>query len=283
MVPGRLEPIMTFSTIMACVDVESANDASLRIAADLAVQFDAKLIGIAAADLPWSYLAQESTTLALIEQLRSEMTTRLAAAEARFRSAANRLVQQSEWRSAIAPPANYIALQARAADLIVVNAKRDDALLDRSAGQFNPGDLVMEAGRPVLVVPPKTASLKQKCAVVAWKDAREARRAVSDALPLLRNVQEVVVVEVIQEEVERSSAHVRLDDVVRWLARHDVAATARAFDFPDGKDPIDKLWEYGADFIVSGAYGHARLREWVFGGFTEPLLNRSPHCLLFSH
>ena len=266
MVPGRLEPIMTFSTIMACVDVESANDASLRIAADLAVQFDAKLIGIAAADLPWSYLAQESTTLALIEQLRSEMTTRLAAAEARFRSAANRLVQQSEWRSAIAPPANYIALQARAADLIVVNAKRDDALLDPSAGQFNPGDLVMQAGRPVLVVPPKTASLKQKCAVVAWKDAREARRAVSDALPASSGM--------CRKSSSSRSFRRRWSEVRPMSGSTTWYAGSRAMTSPPPhalstspteRDPIDKLWEYGADFIVSGAYGHARLREWVFG------------------
>jgi nucleotide-binding universal stress UspA family protein len=34
---------------------------------------------------------------------------------------------------------------------------------------------------------------------------------------------------------------------------------------------------------VAGAYGHTRLREWVFGGFTRNLLTRSRHCSLLTH
>jgi nucleotide-binding universal stress UspA family protein len=155
---------MAFPTIMVHVDDQSSNDACLRVAVDLAEQFDAKLIGIAAADLPWSYLAQESVSFALIEQLRSDTTKRSANAEERFRSATSRFAKQTEWRSAMAPPANYIAHQARAADLIVVSAYQDGLLLDASAGQLDPGDLIMQGGRAVLIVPPKTERLSLKSA-----------------------------------------------------------------------------------------------------------------------
>ena len=46
---------------------------------------------------------------------------------------------------------------------------------------------------------------------------------------------------------------------------------------------MEKLFQYGADLIVAGAYGHTRLREWVFGGFTRDLLQRSPLCVLLVH
>jgi nucleotide-binding universal stress UspA family protein len=46
---------------------------------------------------------------------------------------------------------------------------------------------------------------------------------------------------------------------------------------------MEKLFQYGADFIVAGAYGHMRLREWMFGGFTHDLLHRSPVCMLVVH
>jgi nucleotide-binding universal stress UspA family protein len=39
----------------------------------------------------------------------------------------------------------------------------------------------------------------------------------------------------------------------------------------------------GADLIVTGAYGHSRLGEWVFGGMTRDLLATSPVCCLMSH
>lgn len=273
---------MTFSTIMVHLDIDRPDDACLRIATDLAEQFDAKLIGVAAADLESSYYEQGVFAQELFEQLRSDITKRLAEAEKRFRSIASQHARQIEWRSAMARPADYVSREARAADLVVTGANRDGLLSDRP-GRLNPGDLVMQAGRPILVVPPEAKYLKLNCAMVAWKEAREARRAVSDALPLLRKAKEVVVAEVIEDEADRTAAHCRLDDVASWLDRHGVAASGRVFHFPGGEDPLEKLWEYGADLLVAGAYGHARLREWIFGGFTQNLLRRSPRCALLAH
>ena len=119
--------------------------------------------------------------------------------------------------------------------------------------------------------------------MIAWKDTREARRAISDALPLLQKTRDIIVAEVIEDESQRESSHARLDDVVRWLGRHGIAASERVFDFPEGENPVDKLWDYGADFVVAGAYGHTRLREWVFGGFTDSFLRRSPRCVFLAH
>jgi hypothetical protein len=129
---------------------------------------------------------------------------------------------------------------------------------------------------PILVVPPEVKSLKLKLAMVCWRDTREARRAVSDALPLLQKTQQVVVVELVPDESGRDAAHGRVDDVIAWLKRHGVAAFARVFHWPERNNPMEKLFQYGADLIVAGAYGHTRLREWVFGGFTGDLLHRSP-------
>jgi len=112
--------------------------------------------------------------------------------------------------------------------------------------------------------------------MVCWRDTREARRAVSDALPLLQKTQQVVVVELVPDESGRDAAHGRVDDVIAWLKRHGVAAFARVFHWPERNNPMEKLFQYGADLIVAGAYGHTRLREWVFGGFTGDLLHRSP-------
>ncbi len=267
---------------MVHLDIDRPDDACLRIAGDLAEQFDAKLIGVAAADLELSYYEQGVFAQELFEQLRSDITKRLAEAEERFRSVASQHARKIEWRSAMARPADYVSREARAADLVVTGAIRDGLRSDRP-GRLNPGDLVMQAGRPILVVPPEAKYLKLNCAMVAWKEAREARRALSDALPLLRKAKEVVVAEVIEDEADRAAARSRLDDVASWLDRHGVAASGRVFHFSGGEDPLEKLWEYGADLLVAGAYGHARLREWIFGGFTQNLLRRSPRCALLAH
>lgn len=266
---------MTFANIMVQLDLEHANDACLQVALQCADTFNANLIGIAAATGQSAYYEDEIYYQGPQQQLRVDITKRLAQAEDRFRSKS--APRKVEWRSATRPPVEYVSREARAADLVVIGAQRNSLVSDL-AGNLDPGDLVMQAGRPILVVPPQVQSLKLKLAMVCWKDTREARRAVSDALPLLRKTQEVVVVEVIPDESGRDTAHNRVDDVISWLERHGIGAFARILHFPERQDPMERLFEYGADFIVAGAYGHARLREWVFGGFTHDLLHRSPLC-----
>lgn len=278
-----MESIVTFSTIMVHVDFERSNNACLPIAVDLAEQFGAKLIGIAAFTMQVPFEEDAILSQTVIEDLRSQSAKQMMEAEARFRSAAGTRPRHVEWRSAMAWPMGFIAREARVADLIIAGANRDGLLPFDQPWRLDPGDLVMQAGRPVLVVPPDAGKLKLKCAMIAWKDTREARSAVNNALPLLHKVEEVVVVEVIENESDRTAAHGALDDVVSWLGHHGIEASARVFHFPDDQQPMKKLWQYGADFIVAGAYGHARVREWVFGGFTRDLLMRSSQCAFLAH
>jgi len=267
---------------MVHLELEHPNDARLRIAGDLAEQFDVKVIGIAASDPQPAHYAGGAFAQSLVAQLRSEIEAQLEQTEELFRSAMKRRARDIEWRSAMTRPTEYVTHEARAADLIITGVNRDGDLLD-PLRRLDPSDFVMQVGRPIFVVPPEAEYLKLKSALVAWKDTREARRAVADALPLLHKVKEVAVVEVIDAEAGRKSAHERVDDVASWLSRHDITAFGRVVCAKGEEDQIDKVWEHGADFLVAGAYGHTRMREWVFGGFTRTLLTRSRHCSLLAH
>jgi hypothetical protein len=57
----------------------------------------------------------------------------------------------------------------------------------------DPADLVFIAGRPILVVPPQQDYVFIRQILIAWKDAREARRTVLDSLPVLKLAEEVLV------------------------------------------------------------------------------------------
>jgi nucleotide-binding universal stress UspA family protein len=121
--------------------------------------------------------------------------------------------------------------------------------------------------------------------MVAWKDTREARRAILDALPLLQQAKDVCVVEVVENRLQRSDARARVDDVVAWLAHHGVTASGIV---PEQEgDPAEQLEaiasDRGCEVVVAGAYGHSRLSELVFGGVTYDLLNRSSRCSLLAH
>src|SRR6516162_4710899 len=114
-----------------------------------------------------------------------------------------------------------------------------------------------------------------RCRVAAWKDTRECRRAVRDALPFLQQAKEVLLVEVGEDE-SRSQAKKNLADVAAYLVRHRVIVAAEVWRRPRGPAAAELLHvvkEEKADLIVAGGYGHSRLGEWIFGGVTRELLS----------
>jgi nucleotide-binding universal stress UspA family protein len=136
----------------------------------------------------------------------------------------------------------------------------------------------------VLVVPDSCDWLDLRSILVAWKDTPEARRAIVDALPILRQAKDVAVVEIIEDEPDRLAALSEIKDIVVWLSRHGVIASERVpAEKGNAAEQIERIAsEVGAGLVVAGAYGHSRLSEWVFGGMTRRLLNPSDRCSLLS-
>src|SRR5262249_18430594 len=126
--------------------------------------------------------------------------------------AQGRGLRQAEWRSMLESPGELLLREARAADLLILGRKR-------SAIDYDPALMLLRAGRPILLVPDNASALPLRRVVVAWKDTRECRRAVRDALPLLQEAKEVVLVEVGEHEA-RTQAKKTLADVGEYLVRH---------------------------------------------------------------
>lgn len=189
-------------------------------------------------------------------------------------------VARTGWRSNLAEPSTYLARQARAADVVVVGRWGAPDPGQGSMGVL-PGPFVVEAGRPVLVAPPGIESLRIGRVVVAWKDTLEARRAVLHSLPFLERSDQVLVV-AFGPEAEGEG----VDDVANYLSRHGLAVTAHRHEIDDagaGEAILDFVAREDADLLVMGAYGHSRLREWMFGGVTRDVLQHTPVCCLMSN
>ena len=275
---------MTYGTLMVHLELGRSNAGLLQITGDLAERFHASVIGIAACQPMQIVYGDGFISGDIYEQDRQELDKEMKAAEAEFRSALQTRAVTLEWRSTVMFTllSDYLAREARSADLIITGIASGD-LFD-SSRSVSTGDLVMRAGRPVLVVPSAASKVKLDRVVVGWKDTREARRAVSDALPLLKGASHVAVVE-IAVEAELAAARTQIEDVAGWLHRHGIKA--ECLTSPSTGDDATALYavaqDQGADLIVAGAYGHSRLREWALGGVTRDLLLRANWCSLLSH
>jgi len=268
----------SYASIMVPMDLRPETTRRAKLATELADRFSARLIGIAAEEIkaPLYFEEAGAAVESIIELQTRQATKDLAEAEAAFKGVAGTR-NRVEWRQALASPTAHVLEQARAADLIV--AARPNLETATNPMWVDGGELVMDAGRPVLFVPPHADYLAAKRIVVGWKDSREARRAVWDSLPFLKAAEDVILV---STESERDS----LADVKNYLTAHGVKASLLKRPNPTGPvgDEIVTVAKLeGADLIVTGAYGHSRTREWAFGGVTQQLLHHSPICCLMAH
>ena len=274
---------MSFATVMVHVDTLDPSVARIQLAADLADQFQTRLIGVAGrAARPAVIEGGVVIDVAINEHELQDIAAQLQKRGEEFRTAVGKTRKEVEWRFAVDFPVDVVAREARAADLVVIG--RDRAPGDLYASLDTAG-LLLRAGRPVLVVPPGINSLTASRVVVGWKDTPEARRVLRDALPFLQQAKEVILVEVCETGTE-SDAKAHLDDIDAYLLRHK-AIVARKVITHTKATAADELVriaaDEGANLIVAGAYGHSRLGEWIFGGVTRALLASSPVCCLFSH
>lgn len=274
---------MSYATVMVSLTVDQSNEAVFEVAAQLAEKFDARVIGIAAPVLsPPPYFMAGDFAEDFVDQGEASIRKRMAEIEEQFRAGMNGRTKDVEWRCSLELPARYIVREARAAD-IVVAASAGDAIVDPFAVAGS-SDLVMQVGRPLLVVPPSVRWLDLRSALVAWKDGAEARRAVADALPLLRKAGEVVVAAIAEDENDRSETLRQADDVVSWLSRHGIQASPMVPErIGNAQMQLDRIADdITAGFVVAGAYGHSRFREWVLGGVTQHLVGQDARCSLLS-
>ncbi|WP_234681568.1 universal stress protein [Bradyrhizobium monzae] len=277
---------MTYATVMVSLALDQPNNARLRVAGELAERFEAALVGVAAAKFaPPLFFTDGAEAQRLIDQEEDSVKRCLADLEAEFRGAGRNRGGRLEWRSATDFPARYVLEQARCADIIVSGGQ--SPVFSDAFSLVSPRDLVMQAGRPLLFVPDGINWLDLRSVLVAWKDTPEARRAVADALPLLRKAKDVAVVEIPEEGDDRAAVMAHVSDIAAWLARHGVTATARVPEAAGSESAAVQLEriadDVGAGLIVAGAYGHSRFRELILGGVTQSLVTQAARCVLLSH
>jgi nucleotide-binding universal stress UspA family protein len=272
---------MSYAAVMVYVDANGLPEKRVRLAASLAGKFNANLIGLSALPIPPPFLYDGAVVHQPTEADIGGILAKLNAKGDWFRGIAGVDHPGFEWRPVLDYPADALAREARSADLVIIGELGGPG---DTLGSLDPGEVLLKTGRPTLVVPDGVSSLKAEHVIVGWKDTREARRAIRDALPFLHEASSVTVVE-ISESGEETIAQGHVDDVVRYLMRHRIKAIPRIVQQQGtGAAQLIKLaQEAGAGLMVTGAYGHSRLGEWFFGGVTRDLLTNSTICCLMSH
>jgi nucleotide-binding universal stress UspA family protein len=144
-------------------------------------------------------------------------------------------------------------------------------------------EVLVNSGRPLLIVPRSVPRPLLETVVVGWKESAVSARAIAAALPLLQLARRVVIINVAEDNSPGLEA---LDSVRQQLAWHEV--TAETLRLGDGIATAETLLpravaDLNAGLLVIGGFGHSRLRETVFGGVTRSLVKRADIPLFIAH
>jgi nucleotide-binding universal stress UspA family protein len=184
----------------------------------------------------------------------------------------------AEWRLETGEEPRWLAAHGRAADLVVVGRAREGA----TATDVLEAAL-MATGRPVVIASPHPPDTLGKIVAIAWKDRPEAARAVAVAEPLLRIAEKVLILSVNEDARNDEAACERLRHSLSWLNPRIAVQMLKREHHPASDTLLAAATAAGADLLVMGGYGHSRMREVMFGGFTRRVLSHAELTVLMAH
>ena len=185
----------------------------------------------------------------------------------------------AEWIGEVGIDAAWVAAYGRAADLVV-------------AGRAGPGGgialdvleaALMDSGRPVLVAPAVAPTSVGRIVTIAWKDTREAAVAVSAALPFIDRAERVVILTIDEDDDPDDRSPERLQRALRWRNPNVLMHRLLRERGSAVETLLTAATQAELDLLVMGGYGHTRLREAMFGGFTRHVLERAALPVLIAH
>jgi nucleotide-binding universal stress UspA family protein len=280
---------MTYRSLLVLVNQDPLGRARSAAAIQLAAKLDCHLVGLAPTGLVDVPVFAEATT-AYTEFATLAWDTlrdRAQLAAHRFRNDCEAAGLMS-FEAVVAESDEALALvrHAHCSDLTLVS-QADPGAPGHADAQALVEQVVLHSARPTLILP-YAGSFELPCrkAMVAWDDSREAARALSDALPLLRRAANVDVIAWNEKGAEiDATLRPRLDALSKWLMWQGVSAEMRVETTGIGiaDAMLSRAADLSADLIVMGAYGHARWTERVLGGATRGLLASMTAPVLMSH
>lgn len=182
------------------------------------------------------------------------------------------------WQEKLGSPERMMAIYAPVSDLVVVSRP---SRIGGSVARTFMNSAINTACRPVLVLPKRKTKNFGKSICIAWNQSAEATRAVAAAMPMLRRAEAVTIITCGPESMLGPKAGQLRHYLEHWGVkseqvrfRHDNIADQHIYE---------TYQDTGADLLVMGAYSRSRMREQIFGGVTDFMLNKASKAAVLVH
>jgi len=270
---------MPLRNVMVHLDSSERATVRLNIAVSIARQHNARLLGV------FGQRAGPQTVGIVASWPSEEYVSASMASKALFDAAVAGLAQ-SEWhdvnRGSDTELSRQITNVGRYTDLIVVGQHDENAKAHVSPDL--PEELVLNSGRPVLLIPYIGDFLPRfERPLIAWNNSREAAHAVNDALPLIESCQEATVVSL---DTQHDVASAACTELSRHLACHGIRSTTDILmvnDIGIMDMLLNRITDRDGDLLIMGAHGQIGFPFFSRGAGTKHILRHMTVPVLMSH
>jgi len=185
---------------------------------------------------------------------------------------------KAQWREIVGYPSDEYAYHGRMHDVVVVAREK---LLPGHCGE-----MVMETGRPVIIACARPVQTIGEVVLVAWNNSPESAKALTAAMPVLTRAKKVIVAGSPPAMIDEEDARQSLEELRALLSLHAIQPEIRLLTKAGGDEANalkETAYETNCDLVVMGAYGHSRLREYLFGGVTQEFLKECEIPVMLLH
>jgi nucleotide-binding universal stress UspA family protein len=292
------QEVQVFKSIYVPMFGSERDKPALASALGLARLFDARLDCVHVRPDPVQVMASvaasmDAGAMVVSDQLLSAIAEsdkgRAAQARATFDAFAREMRLEPP-RAPFTLSASFREVVADATNTLVSLARYCDVSVFAPDGDASPwgqiGDTIVGAGRPVVLATTSLAGLSAPVVALAWKETGESARAVSAAMPLLAKARQVNVMSASESSGTFKPTQNSANALATLLRGHGLTVHVETMECGD-RDPGSLLLEQAvalkSDLLVAGAYGHARVRQFIFGGFTQLMLRQTKLPVLLQH
>ena len=249
-----------YKHVVVHVDGGDRSVERLDLAVTLARRWGARLSGLFAEGQTWGTSLARSTRTP-----RQTYSAAIKVASARFQERVRQAGIESEWWHVAdreIEVAGVAARFCRYADLAILG---QPDLVESRAPPDLAAQVLLESGRPVLIVPSvgRYPDVGRRV-LVAWNGSRESSRALNDAIPMIQDAEEVLVVDLKTTRSVGRKDERHQTSILRHLQSHGIRAERERTLVAEGSDRtgidvlntvLNRTSDFGADLVVMGARG----------------------------
>src|SRR5690625_2842195 len=278
---------MAIKDLLIAYQGDEGSQNALRLALQMAQKYGATVTG-AYVYAPEQYESQIRHWIGddFLKTMRRVQLEAVAKVEASFRDFVNEHAPDvsHDWISATGPVGLTLARLSRTYDFLITGQFEGAIRVGGRAVQ--PEELLLRAGKPVLMIPKKykVRPFREE-AVVAWDGSRCAARALTDAMHILGTKKSIDVVTVNRNREQALLGWAGKHDVISHLQRHGINARHVELEARGrlGRAILDHCEAQDPDMLVMGAFGRGKLGAMLFGGVSQYILEHQSVPVLMSH